>query len=123
MRDEDCFKRYRYFNNRKFLSDDFRPMVEIKQRYAIVPVFISGKWIWLKSYYSLYSLSAFSFGGHTTISYNAVQRGLSIFEFKSYLKQEELIQNLLKEKRVAEANLKLAPQWWQDMVNGYKRSE
>lgn len=111
-------KRYRFYNSRKFLNDNFYPRVEIKLKFAFFPTFVDQKWIWLKSYFSLYELSCFNFGGIDNISYVFIDKSLSIFRFKSYLRNEGILINLVKEKREYEEKLEASPDWWKQMVKG-----
>jgi len=101
-------KRQRYFNDRKHLIDHYHRKFLIGTRYALLPTFISGKWIWLRKYFCLLKMSAFSFGGQTSISYITVQRAVSVFEFKKRLKDEGIIINACANKREIKQRFKIA---------------
>lgn len=113
-------KRYRYYNSRKFLNDNFYPLVEIRSRFAIFPTLINDQWVWLKSYYSLYEWSCFNFGGIDNVSYHCTEKSVTLFGFKSFLKQEGIIKNLVAEKRDAQAALDASPEWWQKIIKESK---
>ncbi len=105
-------KRHRFFIVRKYLRDTNYPLAYINISFALLPMFISGEWIWLKKYYKLITIeSALSFGGITTVRYSCLKRGLSKFEFKTYLKSEGIIKNFVSEKRNFEEKKKTWPKW------------
>ncbi len=75
--------------------------VKMSKRFAFWPTELSGSgfiilWEW---YYVLKVRSSFNLGGSISISWHTKLRKQSIFAFRKYLKKNNYIKNLLKEKR------------------------
>lgn len=95
-------KFYRWFARKMHaqLTPAFEPRASICPRFAIIPIKVDQKWIWLKPYYSLKVItSAFTFAGTTEVYYSVVKRSSSIFGFKGVLKEQEIVKNLVRQKR------------------------
>ena len=117
-------KYYRWFRGHTHarLGSWFVPRAKLEKQFALIPMKVSGQWLWLKPYYALVTIkSAFSFGGTTTISYGTTSRSVSIFSFKSFLKSEGIIKNLCAEKKEAVARIKSWPEWFKKQVLSSQR--
>lgn len=92
-------KRYRYIIQRKNLREEFYSTVSIKSKFALFPKFVEGKFIWLKSYFSLSEVEGINFGNVFDYHYNEINRSFSIFSFRKELKELGVIKNIYQEKK------------------------
>jgi hypothetical protein len=108
----DSIKNYRLFpySTHGKLEYSYTPRAQICARFALIPIRVKNKWIWMKSYYSLKLVSsAFCLGGTTSVRYGVYQRSLSIFSFKDILKKDGIIINHYLQKRLTDKKMESWP--------------
>lgn len=74
---------------------------KLSKRFAFWPTELSGSGfiiLW-ESYYVLKVRSSFNLGGSISVSWHTKRRKQSIFSFRSYLKKNNYVINVVKEKR------------------------
>lgn len=112
-------KKYRYLIHRRYLRDHLYEQAVISKKFALLPLYISGKWILFREYYSLKIIeSSIVFGGQITVRYSTVSRKLSYFSFKNLLKKEGIIKNLYKHKINYQKKFETYPKWFQEFAKG-----
>lgn len=120
MEKHSLYKDYRFFSpsGRDGYST---PRSEILERFAFIPTFVDGKFIFLEKYYSLKVItSAINFGGITTVRRGVVQRSKSIFSFKEKLKKKGIIKNLYRLDQEIQERKSRWPKWFKDRVESIK---